>query len=134
MSKNSIALTSLPPDAAASLATLGEHLALGRLRRNESQRLWAARIGVSIPTLIRMERGDPGVSIGVYSTALWLLGLASSLGEIARPEKDLRALELSVRAATRSRASRKPLSIAANLGHRQGQNEVRRRTRKQGPA
>lgn len=74
------------------------------------------RIGVSVPTVIRMERGDPSVSIGIYTTALWLLGLSGALGEIASPAKDLRALEAEVREATRTRATRKQTSIAAQKG------------------
>lgn len=120
MSRSSLALTSLPPEAASALVALGEHLALARVRRNESQRQWAMRIGVSVPTLIRMERGDASVSIGVYTTALWLLGLAGSLGEIASPAKDLRALEADVRAATRVRAARKQTSITAQMGKKRG--------------
>lgn len=120
MSKSSIALTSLPPEAAHSLAALGEHLALARVRRKESQRQWALRIGVSVPTLIRMERGDPSVSIGVYTTALWLLGLSGALGDIASPAKDLRALEADVRAASRTRAVRKQTSIAAQIAKKRG--------------
>lgn len=116
MSKASLALSSLPAEAASSLAALGEQLALARVRRNESQRQWAMRIGVSVPTLIRMERGDPSVSIGVYATALWLLGLSDALGEIASPAKDLRALEADVRAAARTRAVRRQASLAARTG------------------
>lgn len=115
MSKSSIALISLPPEAAGALAALGEHLALARVRRKESQRQWAQRIGVSVPTLVRMERGDASVSIGVYTTALWLLGLFGALSDIASPDKDLRALEADVRAASRTRAVRKQTSIAAQL-------------------
>lgn len=115
MSKSSLALTSLPPEAANALATLGEHLALARVRRKESQRQWAQRIGISVPTLIRMERGDPSVSIGVYTTALWLLGLSGGLSDIASPAKDLRALEADVRAASLTRAVRKQTSIAAQM-------------------
>lgn len=118
MPKSSVALTSLPPEAAAALAALGEHLALARVRRKESQRQWAQRIGVSVPTLIRMERGDPGVSIGVYVTVLWLLGLSGALGGIASPDKDLRALEADVRAAARTRAVRKQTSITAQLARK----------------
>lgn len=113
MSKSSIALASLPPEALASLQTLGEHLALARLRRLESQKQWAARLGVSVPTLIRLEKGDPGVSMGVYATALWLLGLAGGLAELAPPAKDMRALESDVRQASQLRAARTRASRAA---------------------
>jgi len=118
MTKSSLALTSLPPEAASSLAALGEHLALARVRRNESQRQWAMRIGVSVPTLIRMERGDPSVSISVYTTALWLIGLSGALGEIASPARDLRALEADVREAARTRAARTQTSMAAQMGRK----------------
>lgn len=118
MSKPSIANQSLPPEAIASLATLGERLALARLRRKESQKQWASRLGVSIPTLIRMEKGDPTVSMGVYATALWLLGLSGGLAEIAEPRKDVRALETDVREASRLRTSRTRIANAALAGRR----------------
>ena len=106
MSKSSIALSSVPPQALTALHTLGEQLALARLRRKESQRQWAARLGVSVPTLARMEKGDPAVSMGVYASALWMLGLSQGLAELAEPGKDVRALEVDVRRASQLRASR----------------------------
>lgn len=116
MSKSSLALESLPPEAAASLRTLGERFALARLRRKESQKQWAARLGVSVPTLIRLEKGDPAVSMGVYATVLWLLGLSGGLADLADPGKDVRALEFDVRQASRLRAARKRVSRAALQG------------------
>jgi transcriptional regulator with XRE-family HTH domain len=115
MSKASISLSTLPPEAGTALAELGEHLAIARVRRKESQRQWAQRLGVSVPTLIRMERGDPSVSIGIYVTALWMLGLANALGAIASPDKDLRALEADIRGVARTRAVRKQASVEAQL-------------------
>ena len=115
MSKNSPSLAGLPPEAAAALARLGDHLALARVRRKESQRQWAERIGISAPTLIRMERGDPAVSMGVYATALWMVGRSNALGGLAEPAQDLGALESDVRAAQRSRAVRSQASITARL-------------------
>jgi len=106
MSRPSLALASLPPQALAALQTLGEYLALARLRRKESQRQWASRLGVSVPTLIRLEKGDPTVSMGVYATALWLLGLSDGIAELADPSKDMGALEADVRQASHLRAAR----------------------------
>jgi len=57
---------------------LGENLALARQRRKESLRAWASRMAVYVPTLIRMEKGDPPVGMGVYATALWLMALTST--------------------------------------------------------
>lgn len=114
MPKSSLVASSLPAPAAAALRQLGEDLAIARKRRKESQRDWAARIGVSPPTLIRMERGDPGVSMGVYATALWLMGRAQAVSEIAAPATDLLALENEVRAA-KARSVRKPASVSRRL-------------------
>ena len=114
MSKPSLALNSLPPEVLVSLQTLGERLAVARLRRKESQRQWASRLGVSVPTLIRLEKGDPSVSMGVYASALWLLGLADGLGDLAEPGKDVRALESDVRQASSLRARRTRTTAAAS--------------------
>jgi len=115
MPKLSEALTSLPPVASQALRKLGENLAIARVRRKESQRLWAQRLGVSIPTLIRMEQGEPGVSVGVYATALWLMGRVQALAELADPKHDQGALELDVRQAVQRRAVRSAASIDRRL-------------------
>jgi transcriptional regulator with XRE-family HTH domain len=116
MPKSPKALGSLPPIAAESLRKLGENLAIARMRRKESQRVWAARLGVSIPTLIRMEQGEPAVAIGIYVTALWMLGRVQKLPELAEPKEDRGALELDVRRAVQRRAVRSAASIKARLG------------------
>lgn len=103
MPKVPVALSTLPPVVLKSLTQLGEHLALARVRRKESQRTWARRLGVSVPTLIRLERGDPGLGIGIVATGLWLMGRVDALGEIAAPATDLGALERDVREAVNRR-------------------------------
>lgn len=116
MSKSRIAAASLPPVAASALRQLGENIAIARARRRESQRAWAQRIGISVPTLIRLEKGDPSVSMAAYASALWLMGRVQALAELAAPASDLGALELDVRKAGRRRTVRAPASIAARLG------------------
>ena len=118
MSKTSPSLKALPAEVAASLARLGENLALARVRRKESQREWARRIGISAPTLIRMERGDPGVSMGIYATALWMMGRANALAELADPVTDLGALEADVRKAARLRVVRSKASVEGRLSRK----------------
>ncbi|HET7541731.1 MAG TPA: hypothetical protein VFK05_17775 [Polyangiaceae bacterium] len=115
------AATVLPPLASEALKKLGENLALARVRRKESQRVWAKRIGVSIPTLIRMEQGEPAVGIGVYVTALWLLGRVQALPSLAAPEHDRGALELDLRHAVTRRAVRSAASIQARLARKRKQ-------------
>lgn len=118
MPKPSTALLTIPPAAAQALRTLGENLAIARTRRRESQRAWARRLGVSVPTLIRMERGDPGVGAGIYATALWLMGTVSGLAELAAPAIDRGALESDVRGALQRRAVRSAASVEARLGRK----------------
>lgn len=115
MPKTPDALTTMPPAVVTALKALGENLAIARIRRKESQRVWAKRVGVSVPTLIRMEQGDPGVSAGIYATALWLVGRVQALSDAADPKSDRSALELDVRAATKRRAVRSAASVEARL-------------------
>jgi transcriptional regulator with XRE-family HTH domain len=115
---------------AAALARLGEHLALARVRRKQSQREWAQRLGVSVPTLIRLEKGDPGVGAGIVATALWLVGRVAALGELADPQQDRGALELDVREATRRRAVRSAASVQARLARTVPAAKTKPRTRR----
>ena len=98
MSKTSLATDPLPASAAKALRDLGENLALARQRRKESLRAWASRMGVSVPTLIRMEKGDPSVGMGVYATALWLMGRHAALPDMAAPAQDANALAQDIEA------------------------------------
>jgi transcriptional regulator with XRE-family HTH domain len=114
MPKSPQALQVLPPAAVQALRALGENLAIARVRRRESQRTWAKRLGVSVPTLIRLERGDPGVGAGIYATALWLIGRVGALSELAAPGDDRGALESNVREAVQRRATRSAASAEAH--------------------
>lgn len=110
MPKTARALLQLPPATAAALEKLGADLAVARLRRKESLKTWANRMGVSVPTVQRLEAGDPGVGIGIVATALWLIQRDGELGNLAAPEHDQGAIEMDVRAAVelgraRARAS-----------------------------
>ncbi len=114
MPKPSNAVEQLPASVLRTLQALGENLALARQRRGESLRAHASRMGVSVPTLSRMERGDPAVGMGVYATALWLMGQHQALADIAAPQHDLGALELDIQAIKGRRLSRK---VQAGEGH-----------------
>jgi transcriptional regulator with XRE-family HTH domain len=111
-------LASLPPAVSQALKQLGENLAIARVRRRETQRAWAQRLGVSIPTLIRLEHGDPGVGLGIVATALWMLGRVQALPELADPAHDRGALEREVRAAVKRRSVRSPASVETRLGRK----------------
>jgi len=99
MPKTARALLLLPPATAAAIEKLGADLAVARLRRKESLKTWAKRMGVSVPTLQRLEAGDPGVGIGIVATALWLIQRDGELSNLAAPEHDQGAIEMDVRKA-----------------------------------
>lgn len=96
MPKAAASTSNLPDSALISLQVLGEHLRIGRKRRKESLRAWALRMNASVPTLVAMEKGDPRVGMGVYATALWLLGRDDALRTLAAPESDAQALAQEV--------------------------------------
>ena len=122
MPKTARALQQLPPATVAAIEKLGADLAVARLRRKESLKTWAQRMGVSVPTLQRLEAGDPGVGIGIVATALWLIQRDGELCTLAAPEHDQGAIEMGVRDAmalgrTRARASAEArLSARRNKG------------------
>jgi transcriptional regulator with XRE-family HTH domain len=91
---------------ASALRRLGEDLAIARKRRKQSLRAWATRMNVSVPTLMKMELGDPAVSMGVYATAIWMIQRQEALAMVAEPAQDLAALESDIQAATRRAAKR----------------------------
>lgn len=115
MAKGTKALQQLPPSTLGALDKLGADLAVARLRRKESLRSWAKRLGVSIPTVQRMEAGDPAVSIGIIATALWLIQRDGELSNLAAPEHDQGALEMSVREAMALGRQRAQASAEARL-------------------
>ena len=115
MPKTARALLQLPPATAAAIEKLGADLAVARLRRKESLRSWAQRLGVTVPTLQRLEAGDPSVGIGIVATALWLIKRDGELRSIAAPEHDQGAIEMDVREAVELGRARAQASAEARL-------------------
>ena len=52
------------------------------------------RLGVAKSTYLRLEKGDPSVSMGVYAMALFVLGFGDVLGELVEPGRDAQGLLL----------------------------------------
>ncbi len=57
------------------LSTLADAIRAGRIRRGMTIRELAERVGVSAPTVIKVERGDPGVAIGTVLEAAKMVGV-----------------------------------------------------------
>ena len=73
--------------------TLGENIRLARLRRDLSSEQVAERAGISRNTLIKIEKGDEGVAIGMYMRVLVVLGIADNILLIAKDDELGRKLQ-----------------------------------------
>ena len=97
----------LLPKHERMMQTLGENLHLARLRRDLTSEQVAERASISRNTLIKIERGDEGVAIGMYFRVLIVLGLQDDLLLIARDDVLGRKLQ-DIGLTTPRRASKKP--------------------------
>ncbi|HVV85597.1 MAG TPA: helix-turn-helix domain-containing protein [Kofleriaceae bacterium] len=94
--KNTRALAGLPPEVRTALAKLGADLSLARRRRRISVQAMAERTFTSRATIARVERGDPRVSMAIYASVLFVVGMIENLLDIAEPSLDEQAGELDV--------------------------------------
>lgn len=115
MPKKPIPVETMPHVVLTQLRELGARLQIARKRRREARRLWAQRMGITEPTLARLEKGDPTVSMSAYAMALWLMGRVQALPELADPRLDQAALENEIRTA-QQRTKRKAVSLSEQLG------------------
>lgn len=76
-------------DSIKELKLLGERLRDWRIRANQTQEDFAARIGVSMPTLRRMENGDPNTAIRYWAVAIELLGRIKDIHDLLREQRSL---------------------------------------------
>src|SRR5215469_17805188 len=86
--KTSQAQAALPLSVRKALKKLGDDIGIARKRRRLSMTVVAQRAFIGRNTLTRVERGDAGVSIGIYATVLFVLGLADRLNQLADPVTD----------------------------------------------
>jgi hypothetical protein len=82
------AQTALPLPVKRALRRLGADISIARRRRKITTTLMAERAFIDRRSLARVEKGDPGVSMAIYATVLFVLGMADRLGELASPAND----------------------------------------------
>lgn len=92
--KNSRAKAALPIPVKRILRKLGEDISVARRKRKIPVQLMAERAFIGRNTVTRVERGDPGVSIGIYATVLFVLGISERLGDLIDPAHDRLGLTL----------------------------------------
>lgn len=100
----------LLPKQERMLRGMGDNLRLARLRRDLSSEQVAERAGISRNTLIKIEKGDEGVAIGMYFRVLIVLGLQDDLSLIARDDVLGRKLQDIGLTTPRRATKRSPLN------------------------
>lgn len=76
------------PGAKRALEELGSNLRTARLKRRISIKGFAERAGVSTSTIIRLEKGDAGVSMGTLAMACLVLGEIDRVADFLDPGAD----------------------------------------------
>ncbi len=92
--KTSRSQHALPTSVRRGLKKLGQDISAARRRRRVSVALMAERAFISRNTLSRVEKGDAGVSMGIYASVLFVLGMADRLGDLADAASDQIGLSL----------------------------------------
>lgn len=96
----------LLPKLERILTTVGEQVKLARLRRKLSSEQVAERAGIGRSTLVRIEKGDAGVSIGHLINVLRVLGLEKDMLLLAKDDELGRKIQ-DANISTRSRAPKR---------------------------
>ena len=104
--------------ATRSLALLGRNIKLARLSRRCTIADLAKRANISNQTLIRLEKGDPGVGIGNLAAVLAALGSPMTLADLMSHDIDAIGTAYALQAVPkRGRSSKsKPRKAAENAG------------------
>ncbi len=92
MKKNPFSEVPIPVGRA--LRKLGHDIRDARRRRRIPVAILAERASVSRTTLNKVEKGEPGVSLGIYATVLFVVGMIDRVADIADPRHDAVGLEL----------------------------------------
>lgn len=78
----------IPLPVERAIRKLGGDIALARRRRHISQESLAERMGASLSTVRRMEKGDPRVPIHFIARALHVFGEIGALSDLLDTTRD----------------------------------------------
>jgi len=84
----------MPLPVQRALAKLGDDIRTARIRRRIPTALMAERAMITRTTLRKVEKGDAGVSLGIYATVLFLIGMTSRLADLVDIRNDHLGLQL----------------------------------------
>ncbi|MCB8746694.1 hypothetical protein LHU53_07210 [Rhodoferax sp. U2-2l] len=97
------------------IGLLAQNIVIARKRRKETQAQWAKKLGVSQPTMARIERGDPAVAMASYVMCMWLINPDCSLADLIAPQHDHVPLERDI-AKIRARRTAVVPSVSNHRG------------------
>ena len=92
--RKSRANSEIPLPVRRALEKFGSDIRDARRRRRIPTAIMAQRASISRSTLNKVERGDTGVSLGIYATVLFILGLLDRLKNLADVTQDALGLDL----------------------------------------
>src|ERR1035438_2557741 len=84
----------MPLPVRHALRKLGRDIRDARRRRRIPAEIAAERASISRTTLVKIEKGEPGVAIGNYAVVLFVLGMTDRLADLADPRNDAVGLQL----------------------------------------
>lgn len=123
MPKQNVSPTAYPQAVLQEIERLAQNIVVARKRRGETQLQWARKLGVSQPTMARIERGDPSVAMASYVMCLWLINPTVGLADLVAPANDHAALEREVRKVRQKLRSQTPNRLQKSPAN--SSNEVR---------
>ncbi|MGQ0836427.1 MAG: helix-turn-helix domain-containing protein [Gammaproteobacteria bacterium] len=102
----------MPPRVRRSLSKFGADLAIARRKRKLTVEMLAERVGVAKATYLRVEKGDPTVSMGIYAMTLFVLGFPNAFADLADVRRDDTGLLLDTeRLPKRVRVKKEPTAL-----------------------
>lgn len=117
MPKQNTKPSDYPQAVIKQIELLAQNIVIARKRRHETQAQWAKKLGVSQPTMARIERGDPSVAMASYVMCMWLVNQAAGLADLIAPQNDHASLEREVTKARSRSVSASPASSPKPRSH-----------------
>lgn len=78
----------MPANLKRAIKKLGRDINTARRRRQLTVAMMTQRASISKPTYLRVEKGDPSVSFGIYCMVLFALGEAERIKDLLDISRD----------------------------------------------
>jgi transcriptional regulator with XRE-family HTH domain len=105
----------LPSPVDRAIRKLGQDMSLARRRRHISQQSLAERIGASVNTVRRLEKGDPRIPLHYMARAMYVFGELERFNQLLDTAEDMIGLTLMDEQVPRRVRARKPATDSGAL-------------------